>query len=149
MTVTIKQLLSQDNYLDGLKLLEEDDDVNYLSVSYFKKIEDEDLKKLGEKEQEEYSNNLIIKDKYGFDLLDLWDFDITIYTFILARLYVFYKTQHSLEQVFEEGTWKEILEIILEFLLLKISFGNFDKTQQVIVDKGKMLLFKYFNKLWN
>lgn len=147
MTITIKDLLAYDDYLDGLKALKEDKDINYLITSYFEPVED--LSTLDEDQLKQYSNNITLIAEYGFDLTDTWNFNITILRFILPRLYVLYKTDYSLSQQYEEGTWGEILESILEYILLQIKSDPELDNLIPTYTKGKTLLFKYFNRLWN
>ena len=101
-------------------------------------------------------NNIYLIDNYGWDLSQLWDLDRSIVVFLLPRLYVFYMTDFTLEESFEEGSLKQIIETILEgFLLLLLEYNGyiFKDTEfdykQAKVKEAFMLLGKYAQRLWN
>jgi hypothetical protein len=140
--MNIQQLLSYDDYKDGLKVLYNTFDLQLSRESVeCLKVDD---------------NNIHLMDNYGWDLSQLWDLDRSIVVFLLPRLYVFYKTDFTLEQSFEEGSLKQIIETILEgFLLLLLEYNSYickDNEFDYKQDKIKeafMLLGKYAQRLWN
>lgn len=138
----IQDLLEYKDYKDGLKALYNTFDLQLSRESVeCLKVDD---------------NNIHLIDNYGWDLSQLWDLDRSIVVFLLPRLYVFYMTDFTLEESFEEGSLKQIIETILEgFLLLLLEYNGyifkdneFDY-KQVKVKEAFMLLGKYAQRLWN
>lgn len=138
----VQDLLEYKDYKEGLKALYNTFDLQLSRESVeCLKVDD---------------NNIHLIDNYGWDLSQLWDLDRSIVVFLLPRLYVFYMTDFTLEESFEEGSLKQIIEIILEgFLLLLLEYNGyifkdneFDY-KQVKVKEAFMLLGKYAQRLWN
>lgn len=140
--MNIQQLLSYKDYKDGLKALYNTFDLQLSrEPAEYLKVDD---------------NNIYLIDNYGWDLSQLWDLDRSIVVFLLPRLYVFYMTDFTLEESFEEGSLKQIIETILEgFLLLLLEYNGyiFKDTEfdykQAKVKEAFMLLGKYAQRLWN
>ena len=164
----LQNLLAFKDYKDGLKALYSEYDLELghkqeegeeeLYSKYPDYLEDETTT---EEERQEYIQdnltfrkaNTHIRSNYGWDMTELWDLDTTIYKFLLPRLYIFYKTDLSLDQDFgEDGTFKDVLECILEALLNLIpdkdGFESLD-TDETKVNKAMTLLGKYIRRLWN
>jgi len=140
--VTLDKLLSFDNYLDGLEYL-----YNNLDLSL--QVDDYKIDKDTTQERLDYiKESQLVKEKYGFDLSELWDFDHTLFKFILPRLYVFYKQDETLDQQYEEGTFGQIIEAILEACICSVVYYEKDGYRDKI-NKGMMLLGKYYCRLWN
>lgn len=161
----LEELLAFDDYKEGLKALyaEYDLELGYkqkedLYTKYPDSYEDETTT---EEDRQEYIKdhaefrdaNNYIKANYDWDMTQLWNLDDTIFQFLLPRLYIFYKTDLSLEQDFgDDGTFKDILESILD-ALLNVLYTNegFEEAEHndVIINKGMTLLGKYIRRLWN
>ena len=164
----LQDLLAFEDYKDGLKALytEYDLELGYkqeegeeeLYSKYPDYLEDETTT---EEERQEYIQdnlafreaNTHIKSNYGWDMSELWNLDSTIFQFLLPRLYIFYKTDLSLAQDFgEDGTFKDVLECILEALLSvtpdKDGFESLDE-DEAKVSKAMALFGKYIRRLWN
>ena len=140
--MNIQELLSYQDYKEGLKALY--------------KIFNLDLSRESVEQLLVDDNNKHLIDNYGWDLSQLWDLDRSIVVFLLPRLYVFYMTDFTLEESFEEGSLKQIIETILEgFLLLLLEYNGyiFKDTEfdykQAKVKEAFMLLGKYAQRLWN
>ncbi len=140
--MNIQQLLSYDDYKDGLKAL-------YSTFNLELSREPAEYLKVDD-------NNIHLIDNYGWDLSQLWDLDRSIVVFLLPRLYVFYKTDFTLDEQFEEGKYSFILETILEgFLLLLNEYNGYifkgDKFdyKTAKVKEAFILLGKYAQRLWN
>lgn len=149
--MNIQQLLSYQDYKDGLKALYS---VFDLTLGCNLSLNEEDTE---DKDQQQFIiDDNYIKDMYGWSLTETWDLDKTLCKFLLPRLYVFYKTDITLENEYYEGTFGHILETILEGLLLILDdYTNykFDE-RQFVYKEGKtkeafMLLGKYAQRLWN
>ena len=163
----LEELLAIKDYKEGLKALyaEYDLELGYkedegeeLYTKYPEYMEDESTT---EEDRQEYINDHLafreannhIKTNYGWDMTQLWNLDDTIFKFLLPRLYVFYKTDYSLEQDYgEDGTFKDVLEAILDGLL-NVLYNNdgFEEAEhnEEKINKGMMLLGKYIRRLWN
>lgn len=163
----LENLLNIKDYKEGLdalykeydlKLGEEDD-----SELYTKYPEDLEDSTTTEEQRREYIQdhlafreaNIHIKTNYGWDMTQLWNLDETLFQFLLPRLYIFYKTDLSLEQDYgEDGTFKDILEAILDALLNVLytttneGFEEAEHSEEKI-NKGMLLLGKYIRRLWN
>lgn len=125
-----------------------------LSLGY--KFDDKDNVPQDKDQQQFIADDNYIKDKYGWSLTETWDLDKTVCEFLLRRLYVFYKTDITLESKYDEGTFGYILEIILEGLLLVLKEYTNSKyvKKQFLYKEAKtkeafMLLGKYAQRLWN
>ncbi len=141
-TVTLDDLLKFDDYKQGLQYLYDNIDLD-LQVDDYKVDEDTNQERL-----EYIQETQDIKAKYGWDLSELWDFDTTLFRFMLPRLYVFYKTDDSLQQVLDDGTFGDILKAIIEGCLVALSRDD-DGTYRDKIDKAMKLLGKYYGRLWN
>lgn len=149
--MNIQELLSYKDYKDGLKALYDAFD---LTLGY--KFDDKDNAPQDKDQQQFIADDNYIKDMYGWSLTETWDLDRTLCEFLLPRLYVFYKTDITLESEYDEGTFSYILETILEGLLLILSdysIHNFNE-EQVLYKEAKTkeaftLLGKYMQRLWN
>lgn len=163
--MNIQELLAFEDYKDGLKLLYEEFD---LTLGYeTEEINEEEYKQeldeygiqfsdSPEDRRKQVENNKFLKDTYGWDLTELWDLDRSIIVFLLPRLYVFYKTDITLESEYDEGTFGYILETILEGLLLVLeeyTNSKYDEKQflykEAKTKEAFMLLGKYMQRLWN
>lgn len=140
--INIQELLSYKDYKDGLKALYNEFDLNLSREPVERLLID--------------NNNKHLIDNYGWDLSQLWDLDRSIVVFLLPRLYVFYMTDFTLEEDFEEGSFKFILETILEgfIILLNKYNGHVFKDQELDYKLNKVkeaftLLGKYAQRLWN
>ena len=134
----LEQLLSYEDYKKGLKAIYEEFNLDPSRESVEDLLVDE--------------NNKYLMDNYKWDLSQLWDLDRSIFVFLLPRLYVFYKTDFTGEQEYEDGAFKEILESILDALLnLLYSKEGFKDSEhdEVKINKGMLLFGKYIRRLWN
>jgi hypothetical protein len=95
------------------------------------------------------NNNKHLIDNYGWDLSQLWDLDRSIVVFLLPRLYVFYKTDFTLDEDLEDGKLSLIIESILEALLMWISDNEITDEVNLKINSGLLLLGKYMRRLWN
>jgi hypothetical protein len=138
----VQDLLEYKDYKEGLKALYNTFDLQLSRESVeCLKVDD---------------NNIHLIDNYGWDLSQLWDLDRSIVVFLLPRLYVFYMTDFTLEQSFEEGSLKQIIETILEgFLLLLVEYNGYIFKNEEFdykiakIKEAFMLLGKYAQRLWN
>jgi hypothetical protein len=130
-------LLAFEDYKEGLKALYERYDLT-LGYKNYDPFEEETI---------QYLNS-----NYSWNTTELWNLDDTITRFLVPRLYVFYKLDDSTSQEFEEGTWGNILESILEGLLMmlhpKEGFEQ-PKQDEKIINNATMLLGKYIRRLWS
>ena len=140
--MNIKDLLAFEDYKDGLKAL-----YNTFNLELSREPIEELLID---------DNNKHLINNYSWDLSQLWDLDRSIVVFLLPRLYVFYKTDFTLDEEFEEGKYSFILETILEgFLLLLTEYNGYIFKQKEFdyktakVKEAFMLLGKYAQRLWN
>jgi hypothetical protein len=133
--MNIQQLLSYKDYKEGLKAL-------YSTFNL--QLSREPIKDLLVDD-----NNKYLIDNYGWDLSQLWDLDRSIVVFLLPRLYVFYKTDFTLDEDLKDGKLSLIIEHILEALLLCISDNEITDQVTLKINSGLLLLGKYIRRLWN
>jgi hypothetical protein len=141
--MNLQQLLSYDDYKDGLKALYSTFDLELSKEPVERLLVD--------------NNNIHLLNNYGWDLSQLWDLDRSIVVFLLPRLYVFYKTDDTLDEEFKEGKFSFILETMLEgFMLLLLKYtnkynpsGSFVVYNEAKIMEAFMLLGKYAQRLWN
>lgn len=137
--ITLDKLLSFNDYKEGLEYLYKNIDLSLQVDDYVNNDEDN-------KERIDYiQETKAIKDKYGWDLSELWDFHTTLFKFMLPRLYVFYKTDESLDQELEDGTFGSILKCIIDGCLSAVTF----KEDRDKMNNAMRLLAKYYGRLWN
>jgi hypothetical protein len=133
--MNVKELLAFEDYKDGLKAL-----YNAFNL---------DLSREPIKDLLVDNNNKHLIDNYGWDLSQLWDLDRSIVVFLLPRLYVFYKTDFTLDEDLEDGKLSLIIESILEALLMWISDNEITDEVNLKINSGLLLLGKYMRRLWN
>ena len=137
--ITLDKLLSFDDYKEGLEYLYKNIDLSLQIDDYV--VGDED-----NQERVDYiKETKYIKDKYGWDLSELWEFDTTLFKFMLPRLYVFYKTDDSLDQQLQDCMFGDILKSIIDGCLSALEFDE-DRDK---INKAMTLLAKYYCRLWN
>lgn len=139
--ITLDKLLSFKDYKEGLECLYNNLDLSLQLDDYSIKNEDKNNKERVDYIQETKA----IKDKYGWDLSELWDFDTTLFKFMLPRLYVFYKMDDTLNQELEDGTFGDILKSIIDGCLSAVTF----KEDRDKMNNAMRLLAKYYGRLWN